>query len=92
MIGLVHPIAQAGIELVVELIQSGNRSEVAVGSACVTHIAQAQRQSEVRVHLPRIAQVQRKAIVGTQSAAGKSEDGFSEEKPWPLPRVTLVTG
>ena len=73
MIGLVYRIPESRVELVIELVQRRDGAEIAIGAAGVAHIAQADRQSKVGVYFPRIPNVPRKAVVGTQSSTRESE-------------------
>jgi len=66
-VGLVYAIFQSaiGIELVgeIEIAEKWNRTQVAVGSSSVAHVAESQRQGERRRCLPGILHVPRDPVV-----------------------------
>src|SRR5271156_6206970 len=65
LVGLVYPILQSGIELIVVSGERRNRRQIAVSSAGITHVTQPVSHSQIRSDLPGVTRVERNAIIGS---------------------------
>src|SRR5438552_7808584 len=83
-VGLVHAVAEAAVELIVELVQGRERTEVTVGAAGVAHIAQTGSHGKVGLDLPGISDVPGETVIRTHSAGRQPKCMFDGKESYPV--------